>query len=125
VALMRCLAACRLAAAQSPVADPQSTRQALGVLFAVANEVIPKTSTCHGDYGQRGRPTLGDLLSMQLAYFYRGDNVVSGHCAGEHPRQCSVTISRSFGEDVSSARIGFAVRNGKLSVSSLTCVATP
>jgi hypothetical protein len=112
-------------AAERREVDPEQTRLALVPLFAASNETIPGTSSCQGEYGQHGKAKLGDLLSMQLAYFYRGSNVVSGQCAGDGQRRCSVTMSRSFGEDVSSTRVDFVVSGGKLNIASLACVMTP
>jgi hypothetical protein len=108
-------------------ADPQpdQTRQALAALFAASSEIIPPASSCHGDYGQRGRARIGDLLSMEFAYLYRGENVVTGQCAGDRAKHCSVSIVHAFGEDVSSARIDFTIRGGRLSVGTLACVITP
>jgi hypothetical protein len=114
-----------LNAADATSADPEQTRLALAPLLAAANEVIPPTSSCHGKYGQSGKATLGSLLSMQIAYLYRGNNAVTGKCIGAPDKRCSVTIDRSFGEDVSSAKIDFVVHAGKLRPSSLSCVMTP
>jgi hypothetical protein len=95
-------------------ADPEETRLALVPLFAASTEFVPLDSGCAGDYGQRRRRAqIGDLLSMQLAYFFHGNNLVTGKCTGAIEKRCSVTIYRSFGEDVSSARIDFLVRDGR------------
>jgi hypothetical protein len=62
---------------------------------------------------------------MQLAYLYRGKNVIKGRCRGAGNARCSLTISHAFGEDVSSALISFDVKNGKAQVETLSCVLTP
>ena len=113
--------------AQSPPADPEQTRAPLALLLAAANEAIPAGSSCAGEYGQRGRPRLRDLLSMRLAYLHRGANVITGSCQGSNTRtrRCQVTISHSFEEVVSSASIEFVARYGKVSMRSLSCVMTP
>ncbi|NML16546.1 hypothetical protein [Azohydromonas caseinilytica] len=114
-----------LGAAQAQDADPEHTREALAWLLAASRVAIPGTSSCHGAYGERGVATVGGLLSMQLAYLYRGDNVLSGQCQGGPERHCVLNITHAFGEDRSSARIEFAVRSGRLSAGSLRCVITP
>jgi hypothetical protein len=126
VATLALLAVAAWARAAEPgVPNPEQTRRALLPLLAAAKEPIPAKSSCKGDYGQQGKARLGDLLGMQLAYLYRGDNVVSGACDGSREQRCSVSINRSFGEDVSSAKIEFIVRDGRLRLSSLSCVMTP
>lgn len=70
--------------AQSAPADPEQTRAPLALLLAAANEAIPAGSSCAGEYGQRGRPRLRDLLSMRLAYLHRGANVITGSCQGSN-----------------------------------------
>ena len=105
--------------------DPFQTQQALAALFAASGVVIPLASTCRGEYGQRGKARIGDLLAVQFSYIYHGENIVSGHCSGAHPARCTVSINRAAGEDVSSATIDFVVRGGRLDPATLTCVMTP
>lgn len=103
-------------------ADPIATRKALAVLLASSNAAIPNTSTCTGDYGQRGQPTIKDLLAMQLAYLYAGENTIEGKCASG---SCSITIKHAAGEDVSSATIEFGIRKGSANPGTLRCIITP
>ena len=103
--------------------DPHSTAQAFRSLFSISNESIPKTSTCMGYYyGQRGRAKVKDLVSMILSYLYDGNNVIKGNCDIKY---CVINITHDAGEDVSSADIKFAVKNGKAQAASLECVITP
>ena len=62
---------------------------------------------------------------MQLAYLYRGKNVIKGACRGNSDTQCSLTISHAFGEDVSSAVVSFKLKDGKVQVETLSCILTP
>lgn len=106
-------------------ADPARTRPALTFLLGASNEPIPPKSSCHGDYGQSGPARVKDLLSMQLAYVYQGSSVIKGSCSeGANPR-CELSITRAAGEDVSQAKIAFAVRQGKVLPRSLHCEITP
>lgn len=102
--------------------DPANTNRALRALLSVANELIPPKSTCMGNYGQRGRPKVRDLVSMQLSYLYSGDNVIQGNCLSA---DCSINITHSSGEDVSSAEIRFRVSHEETKVDTLSCVITP
>lgn len=115
------LSASHVLAADQP-ADPIATREALVALLASSDAVIPKTSSCQGDYGQRGRVRVKHLLAMQLAYLYAGENVIVGHCAAS---SCKVTINHAAGEDVSSAIIEFRLKGGKADSATLHCVMTP
>ncbi len=108
-------------AAESRV-DPEKTRIALHALMQVANITVPSSSSCHGKYDGSKKPTVGHVLSMQLAYLSNGDNHIAGDCIDTH---CHIRIRHAFGEDVSSADIRFEVRNGKANVSTLQCVITP
>jgi hypothetical protein len=102
--------------------DPAATAQALGALLAASNAVIPASSSCQGHYGQTGKATVKDLLAVQLAYLYSGNNVIQGNCQS---RQCTVTITHAAGEDVSSATITFDKVRGKARISTLQCLMTP
>lgn len=102
--------------------DPVATRNALTMLFASSNATIPKSSNCIGDYGQKGPATVKDLLAMQMAFLYAGENTIGGGCAAA---SCSITIRHSAGEDLSSAIIEFAIRRGSLDPATLRCVMTP
>lgn len=102
--------------------DPAATGEAVQLLLSMANEVIPRQSTCFGDYGQVGRARVRHLLATQLAYLYAGDNAINGGCRKD---ACEVIIAHVRGEDVSSAAVSFALRHGKPSLASLHCVITP
>jgi hypothetical protein len=104
-------------------ADPVRTRAALTALLAAANDAIPANSSCAGDYGQPGRPTVKDLLGVELAALHGGDNVVSGECRPDG--RCQLTIRHASGDDVSAAEIRFAIHHGKAQASTLACVITP
>jgi len=102
--------------------DPIETNAALSALFTITNEVIPESSSCQGNYGQQGKAKVSDLLAIQLAYLYKGKNIIQGNCTNN---QCTVSITHSSGEDVSSAIIKFKLVRGKASVGTLECVITP
>lgn len=102
--------------------DPEATTRALRRLLAIADAPIPKTSTCFGDYLQAGPAKVADLLAVELAYLYSGENVIKGGC---EQNRCAISITHSAGEDVSSAEIRFSLRRGKAQASSLQCVITP
>jgi uncharacterized protein YecT (DUF1311 family) len=102
--------------------DPIATRKALAVLLASSNAAIPNTSTCRGDYGQSGQPTIKDMLAMQLAYLYAGKNTIEGKCASG---ACSIIIRHAAGEDVASATIKFGIRKGRMNLATLRCTITP
>lgn len=108
--------------ASSAAVDPIETSKALSALFATSNTFIPESSTCQGSYGQPGRATVKDLLAIQLAYLYSGKNAIRGSCA---EKRCTVTVTHTLGEDVSSAVITFRLAQGKASISTLQCVITP
>lgn len=101
---------------------PIETRNAINTLLAVSNSIIPVTSTCQGNYGQKGKAAVKDLLAMQLAYLYSGNNVIEGNCS---PKTCTIRINHASGEDVSSATIEFEVKQGKAIAATLQCVITP
>ena len=103
-------------------ADPNQTFMVLSALMSAANFIIPANSSCAGNYGQSGKAAVKDMLSVQLAYLYRGDNKIVGHCI---LNQCKLSIEHSAGEDIFSADISFKVRKGKALVSTLHCVLTP
>jgi hypothetical protein len=105
--------------------DPDSTRQALVALFAAAAEPIIPGSSCAGDYLTGPQPTIGDLLAMQIAYLYKGDNVVDGACDGAGELQCSVSVRHSAGESQASATIRFRARDGMAMPDTLDCIITP
>lgn len=104
------------------VADPEQTRLALVALLSVANEPIPKRSSCMADYGQAGRPRVKHLIAMRLSPFYAGENEVRGMCNGS---SCTLHIYHARDEDVSGAEIRFRARGGRAEVASLDCVMTP
>jgi hypothetical protein len=108
--------------AQAVKLDPVATTKALSALLAVANTEIPQNSSCQGDYGQTGRARVRDLLSVQFAYLYAGENVVLGECTNQ---KCVVSISHAAGESVSSATIKFSISGGKARVTTLWCALTP
>ena len=103
-------------------ADPAQANIVLRALMSVSNTVIPSTSSCSGNYGQRGRATVKDVLSMQFAHLYRGDNKVLASCVGKY---CNLQIRHADGESVFSADISFELSNGKARISTLQCVLTP
>ena len=102
--------------------DPAATGEAVQLLLSMANDIIPRQSSCFGDYGQAGRARVRHLLATQLAYLYAGDNAIRGECQRD---ACEVTINHARGEDVSSATVSFTLRQGKPSPVSLHCVITP
>ena len=112
----------QISSATDQSVDPIETRKALALLLASSNAVIPDGSTCRGDYGQSGQPTIKDMLAMQLAYLYAGENRIEGKCT---EGSCSITIRHSAGEDVSSALIQFGIRKGRANPATLRCVMTP
>lgn len=122
IVLVVLLASSGLASATTAEADPEAATSALRVLFASASTPIGKHSTCHGHYGQRGVPTLGDLLAVELASLYVGDNRIDGRCDG--PR-CEIIVSHAAGEDVSNTQIRFKVKQGRVVASTLACLMTP
>jgi hypothetical protein len=127
VALVALLANHSVSAAareNEPAADPAATREALAALLVASNDAIPSRSSCAGSYGQAGRATVKDLLSVQFASLYRGENVVDGRCERDGGR-CTLTIRHANGDDLSSARISFTARHGKAQVASLACIITP
>jgi len=96
---------------------------ALRLLLAISQQAIPKSSSCFGGYGQRGSPTVKDLLAVQFGNLSAGNNAIRTACANRH---CSIRISHDGGsEDVSSAEIRFTVTAGRANISSLQCVMTP
>jgi hypothetical protein len=122
-----CLIACSMCVgglqpAAAETADPVRTTRALNLLLAESSSLIPATSTCQGNFGQRGSATVGNLLAMQLAYLYSGDNTILGACS---PKRCDITITHSAGEDVSSTSVSFRLRGGRADVRSMQCVMTP
>jgi hypothetical protein len=108
--------------AEEHSADPIATRKALAALLASSNAAIPNMSTCGGNYGESGQPTIKDMLAMQLAYLYAGDNTIEGKCASN---SCLITIRHAAGEDVSSVTIEFGVQKGRANPATLRCVITP
>lgn len=110
-------------AAAHAAADPAATQAALRPLLAAADLPLHRAEGCQGDYGQRGRARLGDLLASQLAFMHEGGtNVVEGRCDG---RRCELGIRRRAGEDVSSATISYRLIGGRVDPASLRCVMTP
>jgi hypothetical protein len=122
VALATVLATSAHSRAAESAADPIATRKALAALLASSNAEIPSGSTCQGNYGQAGRPAVKDLVAMQLAYLYSGDNVIEGRCTSN---SCAIAIKHASGEDVSSATIEFGVKKGRANAATLRCVITP
>lgn len=102
--------------------DPAATGEAVQLLLSMANDIIPRQSSCFGDYGQAGRGRVRHLLATQFAYLYAGDNAIRGGC---REGTCEVIINHARGEDVSSATVSFTLRQGKPSPASLHCVITP
>jgi hypothetical protein len=115
---------CQGAYADEPP-DPDATREALVALFAAASEPISPGSSCAGDYLTGPDPTVGDLLAMQMAYLYKGDNVVAGACDGAGEAQCTVSVRHSAGESHFSATIRFRAREGMAMPDTLDCLITP
>lgn len=103
-------------------AAPEATTSAVRVLFASAATPIWKHSTCYGQYGQQGAPTLGDLLAVERASMYAGSNCIGGRCEG--PR-CEVVVSHAAGEDVSNTQIRFNMKHGRIVPATLACLMTP
>lgn len=111
--------------AGEPGANPDRTLPVLKALLQSSDQLIPAGSSCDGKYGNQGPTRVRDLLAMELAYLYRGKNVIKGECRGSGVRQCSLTISHTFGEDVSSAVLSFKLKDGKVQVETLSCILTP
>jgi hypothetical protein len=101
---------------------PRRNAKGLGALFAAANDVIPRASSCHGDFRHSGKAKLKDLPAMRMAYLYQGSNVIEGSC---NSAQCTMSITHSAGEDAAGTVITFAVSGGKARPASLQCVITP
>jgi hypothetical protein len=102
--------------------DPVATTTALRPLLAISNAEIPKNSSCQGDYGQIGKAKVKDLLAIQLAYLYSGENVIQGKCADQ---TCVISITHASDENVSSATVKFNVAQGRAKIATLQCVTTP
>jgi len=114
------------ALAKKSIDDSQQRAQrALALLLMSSAELIPAESSCQGIYGGEVPPKLKDLLAMELASLSRGKNSVTGTCGRGDPMRCTVAISHSFGEAVSSADIKFSVKAGRLDMDSLECILTP
>ena len=108
-------------AAQNEV-DPKQTYMVLSALMSESNSIIPTNSSCVGNYGQKGKAAVKDMLSVQLAYLYSGVNKITGNCIND---QCQLSIEHNAGEDVYFADIRFKLRNGKARISTLHCILTP
>jgi hypothetical protein len=122
VAVAMVLAMSTPAVATQSAADPIATRKALAALLASSNAEIPNGSTCQGNYGQSGRPAVKDLMAMQLAYLYSGENVIEGRCLAD---MCTIMIGHVSGEDVSSFTIEFEIKKGRANTTTMRCVMTP
>lgn len=103
-------------------ANPEDTSKALQALFAIANEPIPKSSTCFGVYGPGGPPKVRDFLAVQFAALGGGANTVAGKCSAS---RCEVSLRHAAGEDVSSADVRFELLWGRADLRTLQCVITP
>jgi hypothetical protein len=119
-ALMSLIIALPISIAES--VEPDNTVKALNALLAASNDRIVRSSTCFGAYGQDGAPTIRDLLAVQLAYLYRGENAIVGSCVES---KCQISITHAFGEDVSSATITFNQKRQRAIANSLNCIITP
>jgi hypothetical protein len=102
--------------------DPVASTKALSALLAISNAEILKNSSCQGDYGQIGKAKVKDLLAVQFAYLYSGENVIQGKCTD---RACVISITHALDEDKSSATIKFNLAQGKAKITTLQCVITP
>lgn len=107
--------------------NPEETRIVLSILLSAANQPIPVScASCPGHYGQQGRVKIKDILSLSLAYLYQGENKIIGTIHGTgNVRQCELTMTHINGEDVSSFRIMFSTREGKMLLNTLSCFNTP
>jgi hypothetical protein len=123
IALQLCLSLPGLASQSQ--GNPDRTLPVLKALLDSSDQLIPAGSSCDGKYGNQGPARISDLLATQLAYLYRGKNVIKGACRGSGDPRCSVTISHAFGEDVSSAVLSFNLKDGKVQVETLSCILTP
>lgn len=103
-------------------ANPVATRTALAALFASSNAAIPRTSSCYGEYGQKGRPRIRDMMAMSMAYLHTGTNTIQGECATS---RCSINITHAAGEDVASYTIQFRLLYGNADPTTLQCQITP
>ena len=100
-----------------------ATQRVLTYLLEISNETIPAASSCHGLFGNSGPPLIKEFLAMELASLNRGRNTIKGACSSEaQGGQCSLTIAHSNGEDVSSAKIMFRIRDDHAVIDSLSCV---
>jgi hypothetical protein len=88
------------------------------VLLSAADSVIPETSSCYGEYGQDGEPTVNDLLSGEMDSVRHGRSVVSSKCGRS---RCTVTVTRTPKFGGSAMVFEFAVADGKLDVRTLSC----
>ncbi|RUS66543.1 hypothetical protein CUZ56_01823 [Saezia sanguinis] len=109
-------------AASETQPDPLQTEPALNILLRHTDMVIPPASSCYGHYADVSQPTLGNLLATQLAYLYKGDNIIAGACLQE---KCRIHITHAAGEDLFSTTIYFAVEQGTINPASLHCLMTP
>jgi hypothetical protein len=108
---------------QKPVVKAKDTQHVLTLLLESSDAEIPSSSSCRGFFGQTGEPRIKDLLSMELASFFAGQNRLVGKC--ESDRSCAIELSHKYGESSSSAKISFKIADGKVQLGTLSCVLTP
>lgn len=120
--LFALLALSLLASSLAHAQNASSTDQALNALLSASNAFIPESSSCRGQYGQRGRATVKDLLANRLAYFSSGDNVIRGNCALD---RCELNISHASETNVSTTIIKFDLVQGQVKAFTLECIFKP
>jgi hypothetical protein len=91
---------------------------ALYFLLASLDTVIPESSGCYGHYGQSGKPTVKDVLALELPYLRARKSVVEGSCKAN---KCIVTMNHGKGEDARTTSYEFRVVGGKLDARTLEC----
>ncbi len=112
--------------ANEAASNPVETQAVLRALLSVGNRAIPTSCSCGGNYGQKGRASIKDLLSMQLAYLYKGENRIVGSIQSNgNISKCILIITHTSGEDVSSTEIRFTMKHGQVFMNTLQCVMTP
>ena len=124
-ALTMLLVMITLASAKGPNI-PRQTEEVLAILLGASDFTIPQHSSCYGSYGQIGPPKLKNLLAIELSYFDRGKNTVTGRCQGTKVKSCSILIRHEYGEAGTAAKISFtASSDGGIDINTLTCVISP
>lgn len=102
--------------------DTQQTELALKTFLLIADEFIPSESSCQGEFGQKGRAKIVDLLVSRMAGQLGGTNNMFGLCDKKTIHQrCTLFISHASAEDAAAAQISIVIRNGKPDIKTLSC----